>query len=235
MKPEDFKVPFWRPTRWLAGKSNQRELHEREGLENTCFSVLGTSFPCCRWPPKKGGSRRLKVLQSSKAWSVQEGIKPSTAPLFCVHHGCRSFEHWPWTPHGREPSAGSILLPTSAPPSLPLLTVAFHRIQKQMLRIGVGGWHIPTLSTHDIFFITWISLIKKHLPTPVICKDVPWQLSLQAPFCSWCKQVEAKPPWSLSSVEKGREGRASNCVCRQGLDLSCNLSFFQVLPLIREG
>ena len=32
-----------------------------------------------------------------------------------------------------------------------------------MLRIGVGGWHVPTLSTHDIFFITWISLIKKHL------------------------------------------------------------------------
>ena len=43
--------------------------------------------------------------------------------MFCVHHGCRSFEHWPWTPHGREPSAGSILLPTSAPPSLPLLTL----------------------------------------------------------------------------------------------------------------
>lgn len=102
------------------------------------LTVLGTSFPCCHWPSKKRGLAGLKVLQSSNAWSVQEGIKPSTAPLFCVHHGRRSSSIGPWTPHGREPSAGSILLPTSAPPPSPDSGISQNPEESQALKLVAG-------------------------------------------------------------------------------------------------
>ena len=69
---------------------------------------------------------RVKKIQSPtklQGMICQRGkSKPSTAPLFCVHHRRRSFELWPWTPHGRESSAGSILL-------LHLLTPPSHSSQ----------------------------------------------------------------------------------------------------------
>lgn len=73
-----YKMACWQ-------KQWERELRGREGLENICFSVLCTSFPCCHWPPKKGESWRLKVLQSFNAWSVQEGSQ--NPPL----HHCSVF------------------------------------------------------------------------------------------------------------------------------------------------